>query len=66
MPSDYQRMIRPKHSFSRPDAIVFDEKLFVDREVARKAFADFVAREPHDYNILMYYGIGGIGDSPTS
>lgn len=56
-------MIRPKHTFNKPDAIVFNEKLFVDRETARKAFADFVDKEPLDYNILMYYGIGGIGKS---
>ena len=56
-------MIKPKHTFHSPDSIVFNEKLFVDREAAKKKFADFIERNQKDYNILMYYGIGGIGKS---
>ena len=56
-------MIRPRHSFNKSDAIVFNERLFVDREVARKAFAEFIGKESLEYNILMYYGIGGVGKS---
>lgn len=56
-------MIQPKHSFGNRNSITFNEKLFVDREDARRAFADFISKEPRDYNILMYYGVGGIGKS---
>jgi len=30
-------MIKPKHTFHSPDSIVFNEKLFVDREAAKKS-----------------------------
>lgn len=56
-------MIKPKHSFLNQNSIVFNEKLFVDRQVAKKAFADFIEGNSSEYNILMYYGIGGIGKS---
>ncbi len=56
-------MIKPKHSFLNQNSIVFNEKLFVDRQVAKKAFADFIEGNSSEYNILVYYGIGGIGKS---
>ena len=42
---------------------MFDGKKFVDRESARTAFNDFVTSDDKEYNVLMYYGIGGVGKS---
>lgn len=56
-------MIKPTFSFKKQDAIEFDENIFVDRLPAREKFKEFITGEDKDLNILMYYGIGGVGKS---
>lgn len=56
-------MIKKQFSFKSQEEILFDGKKFVDRETARIAFNDFVTTDDKEYNVLMYYGIGGVGKS---
>ena len=56
-------MIKKKFSFTNQVEGAFDGKFFVDRESARDAFNSFVTSSDNAYNILMYYGIGGVGKS---
>ena len=54
-------MIKPKHSFSHNSFEI--NETFVDREEARKLYKEKLENNNRDYNILVYYGIGGIGKS---
>jgi len=56
-------MIKKNFSFKSQEKLLFNEKIFVDRESARTAFNDFVTTDDKEYNVLMYYGIGGVGKS---
>jgi len=56
-------MIKKQFSFKSQEKVIFDGKKFVDRESARTAFSDFVTSDDKEYNVLMYYGIGGVGKS---
>lgn len=56
-------MIKRQFSFKSQESAAFDGKNFVDRESARTAFKDFVTTDDKEYNVLMYYGIGGVGKS---
>ena len=56
-------MIKKQFSFKSQEEVIFDGKKFVDRESARTAFNDFVTSDDKEYNVLMYYGIGGVGKS---
>lgn len=56
-------MIKKQFSFKSQERALFDGKKFVDRESARQAFNDFVTTDDKEYNVLMYYGIGGVGKS---
>lgn len=56
-------MIKPTFSFKQQNAIEFDENIFVDRLPAREKFQEFISGEDKDLNILMYYGVGGVGKS---
>ena len=56
-------MMKPKFSFKQQNAIEFYEDIFVDRLPARKKFEEFISCKDKDFNILMYYGVGGIGKS---
>ena len=54
-------MIKPKHSFGKKE-FSYEEK-FIDREEAKKLYTDKLYNNEKDYNILVYYGVGGIGKS---
>jgi len=56
-------MIKPSFSFKQQNAIEFDENIFVDRIPAREKFKEFISAEDKNLNILMYYGVGGVGKS---
>lgn len=56
-------MIKKQFSFKNQEKALFDGKNFVDRESARQAFNDFVTTDDKEYNVLMFYGIGGVGKS---
>ena len=56
-------MIKKQFSFKSQEKFLFDGKKFVDREAARITFNDFVTTDDKEYNVLMYYGIGGVGKS---
>ena len=54
-------MIRPKYSF---DKKIFEIKeLFIDREEAKTLYREKLNNNKKDYNVLVFYGIGGIGKS---
>ena len=56
-------MIKQKFSFKKNDESFFDGNYFIDRESARNTFLHFSTADDKEYNILMYYGIGGVGKS---
>ena len=56
-------MIKRQFSFKSQEEVSFDGKNFIDRESARNVFRDFVTTDDKEYNILMFYGIGGVGKS---
>lgn len=56
-------MIKKNFSFKSQGDSFFDGKNFVDRETARNTFHDFITIDDKEYNILMFYGIGGVGKS---
>jgi len=53
----------PKFSFKKNNSSLLKEKLFVDREQPRTLFYKFAEKLDKQFNILMYYGVGGIGKS---
>ncbi len=55
-------MISPKHIFNNSNSSVTNKNIFVDRECARQIFMDFI-NKPTNNNILVYFGVGGIGKS---
>lgn len=54
-------MIQPKHSFSKKNFEI--KKIFIDREEAKALYKKRLNDNQKDYNVLVYYGIGGIGKS---
>ena len=52
-------MPKPKHSFGKKDFQVKEE--FIDREEAKQLYRDKLNNNQKDYNILVFYGVGGIG-----
>lgn len=56
-------MIKKKFSFKSQEESSFNGPNFVDRESARYAFNEFVTQDDKEYNVLMFYGIGGVGKS---
>ena len=54
-------MIKPKHSFGKKSFEIKQE--FVDRTEAKALYHDKLRNNDKEYNILSYYGIGGIGKS---
>ena len=54
-------MIQPKFSFNKKNFEI--KELFIDREKAKELYREKLNNNKKDYNILVYYGIGGIGKS---
>ncbi|SCW57911.1 hypothetical protein SAMN02910400_01395 [Lachnospiraceae bacterium C10] len=54
-------MPKPKHSFGKKDFEVKEE--FIDREEAKRLYRDKLNNNQKEYNILVFYGVGGIGKS---
>lgn len=54
-------MIKPKHSFGKKSFEVKEE--FIDREEAKQLYHDKLNHNWKAYNILVFYGVGGIGKS---
>ena len=54
-------MPKPKHSFGKKEFEVKEE--FIDREEAKCFYRDKLDNNQKDYNILVFYGVGGIGKS---
>jgi tetratricopeptide (TPR) repeat protein len=56
--------IKPKHNITGENNIPSAERQFTDREEYTEAFKKKIKFESkQDYNILSYYGVGGIGKS---
>ena len=54
-------MIKPKHSFKKKNFEITEE--FIDRDEAKKLYRDKLNNNKKEYNILSFYGVGGIGKS---
>lgn len=54
-------MIKPKHSFGKKTFTVSEN--FVDRKEAIQLYRDKIENNNKEYNILNFYGVGGIGKS---
>lgn len=54
-------MIKPKHSFGKK-AFEVNEG-FIDREEAKSLYHNKLNNNDRDYNVLVFYGVGGIGKS---
>lgn len=54
-------MIKPKHSFGKKSFEVNEE--FIDRVEAKQLYYDKLNNNTKNYNILVFYGVGGIGKS---
>lgn len=54
-------MIRPKHSFARQKFVITED--FVDRYEAKELYRNKLLHNRNQYNLLSFYGIGGIGKS---
>jgi len=54
-------MIKPKHSFGKKNFVVNEE--FIDREEAKKIYRSKLESNDKDYNVVVFYGVGGIGKS---
>lgn len=52
-------MIKPKHSFGKKSFEV--NEAFIDREEAKELYHNKLNHNDKDYNILVFYGVGGIG-----
>ena len=52
-------MIKPKHSFGKKNFEV--NEAFIDREEAKELYHNKLNHNDKDYNILVFYGVGGIG-----
>lgn len=53
--------MKAKHGFSKKKFKI--NETFVDREIARDLYHKKLTENTMEYNVLMYYGIGGIGKS---
>lgn len=56
-------MIKPKHSFGRRFSI---KDCFIDRKEAKALYRRKLNSANNEYNILSFYGVGGIGKSKLS
>lgn len=56
-------MLLSKFHFDKRNVIVPQKYPFVDRESARGSFCRFVTTTDLEMDVLMYYGVGGIGKS---
>ena len=54
-------MPRPKYSFGKKSFEVNEQ--FIDREEAKKLYRDKLNTNKKQYNVLTFYGVGGIGKS---
>lgn len=54
-------MIQPKHLFGKKNFEVKEE--FIDREEAKEFYHYKLNNNDKDYNVLVFYGVGGIGKS---
>ena len=54
-------MIKPKHSFGKKVFEINEE--FIDREDAKSLYRDKLLYNKKQYNIIFFYGVGGIGKS---
>lgn len=54
-------MVRPKHSFGKKKYHI--EESFIDRQVAKQLYMDKRSSNDKEYNILSFYGVGGVGKS---
>ena len=54
-------MPKPKHSFEKKDFEVKEQ--FIDREEAKRLYREKLNNNQKEYNILVFYGVGGIGKS---
>ena len=54
-------MIRPKHSFGKKNFEI--QEVFIDRVEAKKLYKSKMESNEKKYNILVFYGVGGIGKS---
>ena len=54
-------MIKPKHSFGKKVFEINEE--FIDRVEAKSLYKDKLIHNEKQYNILSFYGVGGIGKS---
>lgn len=54
-------MVRPKHSFKKKKYHV--EESFIDREIAKRLYLDKCSSNDKEYNIISFYGVGGVGKS---
>ena len=56
-------MLSNKFHFARQNIIASQKYPFIDRESAREVFCRFITTTDTDDDVLMYYGVGGIGKS---
>lgn len=54
-------MIRPKHSFGKKNFEI--QEVFIDRVEAKNLYKSKMESNKKEYNILVFYGVGGIGKS---
>lgn len=54
-------MIKPKYSFGKKNFEIKEE--FIDREEAKQMYRDKLENNKKEYNVLVFYGVGGIGKS---
>lgn len=54
-------MIKPKHSFGKKQFNVNEQ--FIDRSEAKNLYRQKLLYNKCEYNILSFYGVGGIGKS---
>jgi hypothetical protein len=54
-------MPEPKHSFKKKSFEVSEQ--FIDREEAKELYRNKLNNNEKEYNVLVFYGVGGIGKS---
>lgn len=54
-------MIKPKHSFKKREFEIKEE--FIDRDEAKKLYRNKLNSNDKAYNVLAFFGVGGIGKS---
>lgn len=56
-------MLSNKFHFEKRNVVVSQKFPFIDRESARDEFCRFITATDSEIDVLMYYGVGGIGKS---